>query len=441
MALIQANPAEANDPIQALLDGTYVDAETGNAVSVETRSLVVADSLTGLEAELVSGLGFGRKLAMISDPTTQRVLGERVEAALHGRFDIQSIVLSADPYPDDDTVGAIRTATASVDGFIAIGSGTINDLTKYSSALEGKPYAVFATAPSMNGYTSLTASISQHGHKLTLPAQAPAGAFFDLTVLAAAPKRMIRAGLGDSVCRATAQTDWLMSHLLRDTPYRQLPFDLLAAEEPRLLAMAGDLVAGSIEAMRVLVRTLILSGLGTAIVGSSAPASQAEHLVSHYIDMLAPSSRPNVFHGEQVGVTTLSIARLQERFLASQPVVGADTLTEREVIAHFGRELGRSVWPELEAKLLDQTRADELNQRIAANWTAISARLADSLLSPSRIEAVLTAAGAPTTPDAIYLDRPFYESALLHGREIRNRFTVLDMMAASGRLSQALPTI
>lgn len=435
------SPQAKPDPIRSLLDGTYGEAETGKAVRIATRSLVVADTLAGTEAELVAELGFGRRLAVVSDPTTRAVLGARVEADLGGVFDVQSIVLSDVPYPDEDTVDAIRKAAGRADAYIAVGSGTINDLTKYSSALDGKPYAVFATAPSMNGYTSLTASISQHGHKLTLPAQAPAGAFFDLAVLAAAPKRMIRAGLGDSVCRATAQTDWLMSHLLLGTAYRQLPFDLLADEEPLLLDLASDLVAGSTEAMRVLVRTLILSGLGTAIFGSSAPASQAEHLVSHYIDMLAPATRPHVFHGEQVGVTTLSMARLQETVLAEPPVLKADTITERDVIAHFGTELGSSCWPEFAAKRLDAAKADELNHRIATQWTDISAKLAQSFLSPARIEAVLLAAGAPTTPQAIQLDRGFYEAAMLHGREIRNRFTVLDVMGASGRLPKVLPTI
>ena len=144
-------PASFTDPIQALLDGAYVDSETGGTVTIATRSIVVADTLAGREAELVSGLSFGRKLAVVSDPATQSVLGARVEAALRGRFDVQSIVLSGSPYPDDDTVTAIRSASARVDGFIAVGSGTINDLTKYASALEGKPYAVFAPAPSMNG--------------------------------------------------------------------------------------------------------------------------------------------------------------------------------------------------------------------------------------------------------------------------------------------------
>ena len=58
-----------------------------------------------------------------------------------------------------------------------------------------------------------------------------------------------------------------------------------------------------------------------------------------------------------------------------------------------------------------------------------------------RIEAVLRQSGAPLTAADIHLERGFYESALLHSREIRNRFTVLDIMAADGRLSSALPTI
>ena len=42
---------------------------------------------------------------------------------------------------------------------------------------------------------------------------------------------MIRSGLGDSLCRATAQADWLLSHLLLDLPYRTMPFVLLAEDE------------------------------------------------------------------------------------------------------------------------------------------------------------------------------------------------------------------
>ena len=51
------------------------------------------------------------------------------------------------------------------------------------------------------------------------------------------------------------------------------------------------------------------------------PASQGEHLISHYIDMLRDPARAPSFHGEQIGVTTLTMARLQERLLKGPPPV------------------------------------------------------------------------------------------------------------------------
>lgn len=433
--------AEPDDAIEALLAGRYVDGETGAAVVVETRSIVIEDTLAGAESALITGLGFGRRLGLISDEQTHAALGARTERALGGAFDSTAIILPGTPAADDETVATIRQATSACDALIAVGSGTINDLTKYASALDGKPYAVFATAPSMNGYTSLTASITQHGHKLTLPAQAPAGAFFDLEVLAAAPHRMIRAGLGDSICRTTAQVDWLLSHLLLGTPYRRLPYDLLADEEPRLIEVADALVAGDREAMRVLVRTLVLSGLGTAIVGSSAAASQAEHLVSHYIDMLAPTARPAAFHGEQVGVATLSIARLHDALLDGPPHFEPCHVRAQDVTDRFGADRASSIVPEIEAKAIGRARADALNEIVAGKWAAIARELAAVHLPPSRLHGVLAAAGAPLRPEDIHLERPFYEAALRHAREIRNRFTVLDVLAASGRLDELVPTV
>lgn len=429
------------DRIEALLDGTYLDDETGHRVGVPTRILAIEASLKGMEAELIGQAGLGSRLAVVSDPRTHAALGARVERALRGRFTIDSLVLPDGVEPDAGTVEQVRAGAAKADALIAVGSGTINDLTKFAGAQDGKPYAVFGTAPSMNGYTSLTASITVQGHKKTLAAQAPVGAFFDLGVLAAAPKRLIRAGLGDSICRSTAQWDWLLAHLLLGSSYRALPFDLLAEDEPALVAHAGELLTGDIEVMRLLVRTLVLSGFGTAIVGSSAPASQGEHLVSHYIDMLGPAGRAPVFHGEQVGVTTLSIARLQERMLEHAPVLRVEAADEAEFVARYGEELGRSVWPEFSRKRLVPSLADELNARIAANWDGMARQLGAIHLPAARIEAALSAAGAPVRPEQIGLSRDFYETALRHGREIRDRYTVLDLAAGAGRLAGLVPTI
>ena len=432
---------KASQKIDQLLAGRYVDPDSRQPVAVATRSLIIVASLAGAEEQAVSGLGFGKNLAVVSDHTTHQVLGERVEKALKGRFKISSVVLPEGPYPDDETVSTVRKATAGCDAVIAIGSGVINDLCKYASAQDGKPYAVFATAPSMNGYTSLNAAITVHGHKMSLPAQAPVGAFFDLTILAAAPPRMIRSGLGDSLCRTTSQADWLLAHLLLGQSYRQLPYELLADDEEALFAQAADLTRGNLETMELLVRTLVLSGFGTAIVGTSQPASQGEHLISHYIDMFAEPTRPMVFHGEQVGVTTLSMARLQQMMLASRPTIVPDTATETLFKDRYGDETGASCWAEFSKKRVDSKLAERLNDTLATQWNDIRQKIAAVLLPAGHLAAVLTAAGADLAPEKMYLGRAFYEKALLHCRDIRGRYTFLDLAANSGQLAPLIKSL
>jgi glycerol-1-phosphate dehydrogenase [NAD(P)+] len=428
-----------SDIITQLIDGSYRDPESFLPVCVETRALAIEPSLAGLELDLVRPLALGKRLAVVSDRTTHAVLGERVERALKGAFRIDSVVLPARPHADEKTVETIRRETAAADALIAVGSGTVNDLCKFASAGSAKPYVVFGTAPSMNGYTSLNAAITVHGHKKSLAAQAPAGAFFDLAILSAAPPRMIRSGLGDSLCRPTAQADWLLAHLLLDQPFRKLPFALLAADEGPLFESAGALLAGDAEAMQLLVRTLVLSGFGTAICGSSQPASQGEHLISHYADMMGDPSWPAAFHGEQIGVTTLTMAHLQERLLdGPPPELAADEENEVGFARRFGPALGRSCWSEFAQKRSDAATARALNERLAARWSQMQEAIGAVLRPMTYLRSVLERAGAPTRPGDIGWPAAFYGEAVRNARLIRSRYTFLDLAACSGRLDIAL---
>jgi glycerol-1-phosphate dehydrogenase [NAD(P)+] len=85
--------------------------------------------------------------------------------------------------------------------------------------------------------------------------------------------------------------DWLLSHHLFGTPFRTAPFVLLAEDEAALLESPEALLRGDPEAMRSLARTLIFSGIGMTLCAGSYPASQGEHLISHYVDMFAPAQR------------------------------------------------------------------------------------------------------------------------------------------------------
>jgi len=429
-----------NDTLSRVLAGRFPDPDGPGFIQVATRHVVLGPSLAARAPELLRDCGItGRRLAVVSDPDTQRVLGARIEVALAGADTrIDRVVLERNPHPDEETVARVQEAAASSEALVAVGSGTINDITKMAAFRLNKPYAVFGTAPSMNGYTSPTAAITVHGHKKSLAAAAAAGVFLDIGVLAAAPARMIRAGLGDSICRCTAQADWLLAHLLRGDPYREAPFALLREDEEPLLAAPEALMAGDRSAMERLARTLVLSGFGMAICGNSKPASQGEHLISHYADMLAKPQWQQNLHGEQIAVTTLTMARLQQRALTEYaPQLRPASVTEGEVRSHFGPELGDTCWAEFGRKQPDEATREAINGRLATVWPAIRDRIAAVTRPAQQLHDILRRAGAPTTPADLGWPAAFYRDAILHAREIRDRWTFLDFAADIGALREA----
>ena len=170
----------ARDTLGRFLAGEFRDPDDGKPLVAPIRTVVIEDSLAGREAELVGALELGGRLAVVCDPTTRAVLGWRVEQALGRIADVQSIVLPGMPHPDDQTVALAAQGDREAERPDRGRFGHDQRSLQICERARGKPYAVFATAPSMNGYTSLNAAITEHGHKKRSPAQAPVGAFFDL---------------------------------------------------------------------------------------------------------------------------------------------------------------------------------------------------------------------------------------------------------------------
>jgi glycerol-1-phosphate dehydrogenase [NAD(P)+] len=431
---MNASTPERAPTIDDLLGGTWIDPATAKPVRLPFRSVAIAPTLKDREAALVDALDMGRRLAVVCDPDTHAALGKRVAAALDSIGRVRLVMLPPHPHADAGTVARIRAETAADDALVAVGAGTINDLCKQASFLDGKPYAVFATAPSMNGYTSTSAAITVHGHKKSLPAHGAAGVFVDLAVLAGAPAHMILSGLGDSVCRPTAQFDWLLSHHLRGTAYSPTPFSIQAADERAMLERAAGLTRGDLGAVESLTRVLVLSGFGMCIAGSSAPASQAEHLVSHHVDMLAEGvSRVRLgrdaLHGEQIAVATVAVARLQERLLGQDrpPRLKPTAVDAQAIRAHFGAA-AEGCLAEFGAKALDAAETERVNALLESTWPAMRAALAAGFQAADSIDRVLARAGAPRRPADIGWSQALLRDAVRWARRIRNRYTCLDLI-------------
>src|SRR5262249_18016298 len=134
------------DPLEALLRGRYPDPDGGTALRLPIRTVAIEATLAGSETNRVAALGLGRRLAVVSACNRHAVLGRRVAHALAACATITPVSFDAPPHADLPTVELLRDVSRGTDAYVAVGSGTINDLCKYAAAQDGKPYVVFATA-------------------------------------------------------------------------------------------------------------------------------------------------------------------------------------------------------------------------------------------------------------------------------------------------------
>jgi glycerol-1-phosphate dehydrogenase [NAD(P)+] len=427
--------ADAIPALDAMLAGTFADPRDGRPYpAIPFQAIRLMDTTDGAEADLVAPLGLGRRLAVVSDRNTHDAMGGRVVRALAAIATVDDVVID----PEEATYEAaidLRDRTRHADALVAVGSGTLQDLVKYATFLDGRRFATFATAASMNGYTSVTASITRDGVKQSLKAHTPAGVFMDVAVAAAAPPFLARSGLGDCLCRSTAQVDWRLAAALVGTEYHEIPFLIQAEDEGELLRRAPGLDKGDGQAIRALYRVLTWAGLGTCFTGTSHHGSMSEHMVSHWIDMFAGEAHPGTLHGHQVGYAAVSMSRLQHRILlAGEPPRLSPVAVDRaDLDRRYGPAVGAALAAELAGKPLDAPAVSAMEQRMA-DWDAFRAPLLEVMLPTRVLVEALESCGGFVTAESSGLPPAVYREALVHAREIRNRFSILDVAAAAGAL-------
>ncbi len=420
--------------LDELVAGTWVDPTTGRRCSIPIEDIVVAECLQGREAELIASRHAGKRITVVSDPFTRKALGERVFTALRNLGQVDEFVWER-PRCTPEGVEELSQATRSAEALVAVGSGSVSDSVKYATFLDKREYSVFATSP-MNAYTTPTASVSFDGFKKSITCHSAKGAFFDLGVIAKCPPRLISAAFADVVCRTTAQVDWLMSHLLFDTPYSDTPYVLLSYDEDKMIASASNLLNGDIEALGTLTRVSAIMGLGTSFTGTTHCGSMAEHMISHFIDMFAGKNHPGTSHGEQVGVATLTMSRLQNAILRADepPRLRPTVIPVPELNRYFGAETTSTMIEQAERKALAPAQTDRLNRRLAENWDDIAGRLRAVMRPYDELHAAMRIAGCQLTASDLGLDPAFYQCAVRHSRFIRDRFTMLDFAGDSDSL-------
>ncbi|MGB1540454.1 MAG: iron-containing alcohol dehydrogenase, partial [Rickettsiales bacterium] len=88
-------------------------------------------------------LDWPKQTALVCDNHTWHALGEALSQVLQASgFEITLINLGSAPKPTDSTAQYIAETAHECGGLVAVGSGTINDLTQYAAHQLGKPYII-----------------------------------------------------------------------------------------------------------------------------------------------------------------------------------------------------------------------------------------------------------------------------------------------------------
>lgn len=423
----------------------------------DTREVHVGEGVIGLTAEVFRRQFPESTAVVIADRHTFPAAGRRVVGML-GQAGLpvgQPVVFEDDDlhaeYEHVERLTAVLGGSSAVP--IAVGSGTVNDLTKLAAHLCGRPYMVVATAASMDGYAAFGASITRRGSKETFLCPAPQAVIADLDVLCRAPAELNAAGYADLAAKVTAGADWLLADALGVEAVEPQAWDLVQRD---LRARIGDPEAvrrGDREAIRDLFEGLLLSGLAMQHCRSSRPASGAEHQFSHLWDMEHHRHNGRVpWHGYKVGLGTLAVTLLYEELLRyplqlldvertcdRQPGRGA--MREQIRKTHATAELCAVSFRESEAKHLDRPALRGLLQRLREAWPELRERLRQQLIHSRTLRRMLQAAGAPHEPAAIGIARERLHRSYIAAQQIRRRFTVLDLATLTGLMPECLERI
>lgn len=420
----------------------------------ETRALEIGENILDRVPKMFREQ-FGSKTAiLVSDPQTYAIAGEAVAAAFQsaGHPVLKPYIFQApDLYAEERFVSELETALRSHEAIpVAIGSGTINDLTKLASHRNNRSYLCVATAASMDGYTAFGASITAAGLKQTFFCPAPTAVLADLKIIRGAPGNMNAWGYADLLSKVTAGADWILADALGVEPIDPTAWGIAQGRLRELVSDGAGVKARDPEAVRRLVEGLMLGGFAMQSTKSSRPASGAEHQFSHLWDMQHHThngSAPS--HGFKVGIGTLAVTALYEKIF-EEPLELLDVdrccaaWPEEDSWAAFAEkilgpgELVAAATQELRAKHSSVAQLRAQLETLRSAWPQLREKLRAQLTPFGTIKKMLQDVGAPVEPEAIGITRERLRRSFTQAFCIRRRYTILDLAMRTGLLKPSL---
>ncbi|MEM2932483.1 MAG: iron-containing alcohol dehydrogenase [Nitrososphaerota archaeon] len=286
--------------------GEEFDCECGKKHELYIKKVVLGEDVVYNILEVIEELNLSGSVLVVDDEITRKIAGINLIGLLkQNNIPVTECTIFK---PTISEVSRVAQMMSNIDFSIAVGGGSVIDTCKLASYKRNIPFISVPTTLSHDGVVSATASIiNEMGKKETYLCRSPIAVIFDLNILRSQPRRMIAAGCGDMLAKATSLKDWELARDEKNEYYcpTAARLSLMTYDEvTKFINMGGiDIAAFSM--------SIFKSGLAMAMIGSSRPNSGSEHLISHYIDI---NSRNPAMHGEQVGLATILMSMYHSEY-------------------------------------------------------------------------------------------------------------------------------
>lgn len=423
--------------------------------TTDTKDMIIGAGVISRTAEMFEKLFPGQKAVIVADRNTWEVAGKTVAASLENAGVAQEkpfIFTDEDLYAEWRHVESLQAYLRELDAIaIAVGSGVMNDLTKYVSHTLGRKYMCVGTAASMDGYTAYGSSITKDGNKQTFDCPAPYGFVMDPVIAAAAPKELAASGYADLIAKIPAGADWMLADVTGNEAIDQFAWGLVLDGIDEALGDPAAIFKGDVRKTEALAEGLLMSGFAMQAMQSSRPASGTEHQFSHCWDMedLCFEGK-HVSHGFKVGIGTLASTASLE-FLLDQDIADLDIdrcveawkpwdemeMEIREVFAGMPGHTERGL-KETRGKYVEKEELRRQLEALKAAWPTLKEDIRKQIIPFAQVRENLRLVGAPYEPEHIGVSRERMRKTFSYIPYMRSRYANIDVVYRCGLMPKLM---
>ena len=410
------------------LSKRMANCECGQAHNFDLEALEVGHGMLSRVGEILKKNDFPRRILMVADGNSYRVTKGLYEQLISCGFIVELRVYDDMKVADMREVEELEKLLARVDGCLSVGTGSVNDICRLSSFRQNKQLAIFATAPSMDGFASDSAPITKNNFKLSYQCCQPRIIIADTEILAQAPTELKAAGFGDVIAKYVAIADWRIAQLVHGDYYCERVAGLVREALSRMVSLADKVSVCDEDAAKAIMETLVLTGVAMQLTRSSRPASGAEHIISHYWECRKLERGViSDYHGKKVGVATLAVADIYHKIAAMKNIKAhKERLDWKDIEAHYGPVLMEDVY-----KLnRPETIVDEIDPAVIdKNWSEICRIIKDEIPPVKELVKLYKLAHAAMAPEDIAVDKELFEDGVRYHSFMRRRVTLMRLLS------------